>query len=123
MPRKIIYLINPISGTGGKSSLQDLIILKTEARKIDYCILPTDAAGRYDFLIPAIQKDQITDIGICGGDGTVSAVAAALKGVSVRIGIIPMGSGNGLAFAAKIPKDPSKALDEPHRVPVNVNIH
>jgi YegS/Rv2252/BmrU family lipid kinase len=111
MPRKIIYLINPISGTGGKSSLRDLIIRKTEARKIDYCILPTDAAGRYDFLIPAIEKDHITDIVICGGDGTVSAVAAALKGMPVRIGIIPMGSGNGLAFAAKIPKDPSRALD------------
>ncbi len=111
MPRKIIYLINPISGTGGKSSLQDLIIRKTGAQKIDFSILPTDAEGRYDFLIPAIEKEEITDIVICGGDGTVSAVAAALKGVPVRIGIIPMGSGNGLAFAAKIPKDPSKALD------------
>jgi YegS/Rv2252/BmrU family lipid kinase len=111
MPRKIIYLINPISGTGGKSSLQELIIRKTQAQKIDFSILPTNAEGQYDFLIPAIEKEQITDIVICGGDGTVSAVAAALKGVTVRTGIIPMGSGNGLAFAAKIPKDPSKALD------------
>ena len=111
MPRKIIYLINPISGTGGKSSLQELIIRKTQAQKIDFSILPTDAEGRYEFLIPAIEKERITDIVICGGDGTVSAVAAALKGVPIQIGIIPMGSGNGLAFAAKIPKDPSKALD------------
>ncbi|MES1159912.1 MAG: diacylglycerol kinase family protein, partial [Bacteroidota bacterium] len=111
MSRKIIYLINPISGTGGKSSLQELITRKTTAEKIDFSILPTDAQGRYDFLIPAIVKEQVTDIVICGGDGTVSAVAAALKGVPVRIGIIPMGSGNGLAFAAKIPKDPSAALD------------
>jgi YegS/Rv2252/BmrU family lipid kinase len=111
MPRKIIYLINPISGTGGKSSLQELITRKTEAEKIDFSILPTDAEGRYDFLIPTIAKEQVTDIVICGGDGTVSAVAAALKGVPVRVGIIPKGSGNGLAFAAKIPKDPAAALD------------
>lgn len=111
MPRKIIYLINPISGTGGKSSLQELIIRKTRAEKIEYSILPTDAEGRHDFLILAIREEQVTDIVICGGDGTVSAVAAALQGVAVRIGIIPMGSGNGLAFAAKIPKDPSRALD------------
>lgn len=111
MPRKIIYLINPISGTGGKSSLEELIIRKTTAQKIDFSILPTDAEGRYDFLIPILFKEQVTDIVICGGDGTVNAVAAALKGMPVRIGIIPMGSGNGLAFAAKIPKDPSKALD------------
>jgi YegS/Rv2252/BmrU family lipid kinase len=111
MPRKIIYLINPISGTGGKASLQELIIRRTTAQKIDFSILPTDAEGRYDFLIPILQKEQVTDIVICGGDGTVNAVAAALKGAPVRIGIIPMGSGNGLAFAARIPKDPSRALD------------
>jgi diacylglycerol kinase family enzyme len=41
----------------------------------------------------------------------VSAVASALKGRDTRIGIIPMGSGNGLAFAAGIPRDPAKALN------------
>jgi diacylglycerol kinase (ATP) len=41
----------------------------------------------------------------------VNAVAAVLAGTAVRVGIIPMGSGNGLAFAAGIPKDPSRALD------------
>jgi len=111
MPRKIIYLINPISGTGGKSSLQELIIRRTREQNIDFSILPTDAEGRYDFLLATLQKEQVTDVVICGGDGTVNAVAAALQGAAVRVGIIPMGSGNGLAFAAKIPKDPSKALD------------
>jgi len=48
---------------------------------------------------------------ICGGDGTVNAVVAALQGVQVNIGIIPMGSGNGLAFAAKIPKQTTRALE------------
>jgi len=38
-------------------------------------------------------------------------VVASLKGTKVNIGIIPMGSGNGLAFAAKIPKQPSRALE------------
>ncbi len=51
-----------------------------------------------------IKKDGITDVVICGGDGTVNAVVNALQGIPVNFGIIPMGSGNGLAFAAKIPK-------------------
>lgn len=111
MTRKIIYLINPISGTKGKSSLQDLITDRTRRRDIGFSILPTDADGRYDHLLPLIGQEQFTDVVICGGDGTVSAVAAALQGSSTRLGIIPMGSGNGLALAAGIPLDPSRALD------------
>jgi diacylglycerol kinase (ATP) len=111
MARKIIYLINPVSGTRGKSSIQDLISRRTREQQIDFSILPTNAEGNYAHLIPLIKETQVTDIVVCGGDGTVNAVAAALRGVDVRIGIIPMGSGNGLAFAARIPRDPSKALD------------
>ncbi|HTR30260.1 MAG TPA: diacylglycerol kinase family protein [Puia sp.] len=109
--RKIIYLINPISGTRGKRSIRKLIERRTPATGIDFTIFPTDAAGNYSFLIPLIEDEGFTDIVICGGDGTVSAVAAALQGRETRIGIIPMGSGNGLAFAAGIPRDPARALD------------
>jgi len=111
MSRKIIYLINPISGTRGKSSLRELIVRRTKERHIDFEILPTNAEGNYDHLRELIAQAKVTDIVICGGDGTVNAVAAALQGCPVRVGIIPMGSGNGLAFAARIPKDPNKALD------------
>lgn len=111
MPRKIIYLINPISGTRGKLSLQELIRQKTQEKGIAFSILPTNVEGDYAFLLPFIQQAAVTDIIVCGGDGTVSAVAAALTGIDVRIGIIPMGSGNGLAFAAGIPKDTARALE------------
>ena len=111
MSRKIIYLINPISGTRGKSSLQQLITQRTQRENIEFSIYPTNPEGNYDFLRSVIQQEKVTDIVICGGDGTVSAVMAALTGSDTRVGIIPMGSGNGLAFAAKIPKDPEKALD------------
>ena len=109
--RNIIYLINPISGTRGKHSLQEMIRQKTQEKGIPYSILPTNIEGDYAFLLPFIQQTAVTDIIVCGGDGTVSAVAAALTGVDVRVGIIPMGSGNGLAFAAGIPKDAEKALE------------
>ncbi|MBS1918034.1 MAG: YegS/Rv2252/BmrU family lipid kinase [Bacteroidetes bacterium] len=111
MQRKIIYLINPISGTQGKSSLKELIGRKTKEQGIEFDILHTNAEGNYHFLKSKIKKERITDVVICGGDGTVSAVAAALTGEEINIGIIPMGSGNGLAFAAKIPSQPTKALD------------
>src|SRR4051812_39747963 len=103
MHRKIIYLINPVSGTKGKLALQKQLSEKTKERNIAFEILYTNAAGDYQELKNRIVKEKITDIVVCGGDGSVSAVAAAVMGVDVRIGIVPMGSGNGLARAAKIP--------------------
>jgi YegS/Rv2252/BmrU family lipid kinase len=111
MGRKFIYLINPISGTGGKGLLFDIIKNKTAEKKIPYEILHTNAAGEYENLKTKIISEKITDVIICGGDGTVNQVVHALLGVAVNIGIIPMGSGNGLAFAAKIPKRIHKALE------------
>lgn len=111
MHRKFIYFINPISGTGGKGLLQDIIRNKTAEKNIAFEILHTNAAGDYTYLKEKIAAENITDIIICGGDGTVNQVANSLLGVKISIGIIPMGSGNGLAFAAKIPKRIHKALE------------
>ncbi len=111
MNRNFIYFINPISGTKNKDSLLQLIEKKTFLQNIPYQILYTNAKGEYAFLQDRIRSEKITDIIICGGDGTINQITAALLQVDVNIGIIPMGSGNGLALAAGIPKNPSKALD------------
>lgn len=111
MQRKIIYFINPISGTKGKSSLKQLIARETGNRNIPFEILPTTANGDYEAIKQKIQEEQITDVVICGGDGTVNQVVWALASTGVQFGIIPMGSGNGLALAAGIPKASAKALE------------
>ena len=111
MARKIIYFINPVSGTKGKAEVIKLIEKRTKEQKIPFEILHTNAQGDYFFLKQKIEEENITDIVVCGGDGTVSQVTASLLEEAVNVGIIPMGSGNGLALAAKIPTNPSKALD------------
>jgi YegS/Rv2252/BmrU family lipid kinase len=110
MPRKFIYFVNPISGTGAKNVLVDTIKKSTEENNIPFEILDTNAAGDYNFLLQKIEAETITDIIVCGGDGTINKIADALQGVKVNIGIIPMGSGNGLALAAGIPTNAIKAL-------------
>jgi diacylglycerol kinase (ATP) len=111
MQRKIIYLINPISGTKNKEAALKIIEDRTRQENIFFEIVHTNAQGNYYFLKDKIANEGITDIVVCGGDGTVSQVASWLIEEDVSIGIIPMGSGNGLALAAKIPKETSKALD------------
>ncbi len=108
--RKIIYIINPVSGTRTKKDLQAFVEQQTKAKGIPFQVFPSVASADYSFLLPIIEEEKITDVVIAGGDGTVSQVVNSLMKTDVNFGIIPCGSGNGLAFAAKIPKQPEKAL-------------
>ena len=111
MSRHIVYIINPVSGTIPKKKLQELIEKKTAGKKIPFQLFPSVASGDYSFLHALIKEQNVTDIVIAGGDGTVSQVVNSLMDCTVNFGIIPCGSGNGLAYTAKIPKQPAKALD------------
>jgi len=111
MPRHILYIINPISGTRKKGALRELIESKTKAAGIPFTIEHSVASGDYSFLHSLLQRQGITDIVIAAGDGTVNQVIDALKDFPVQFGILPCGSGNGLAFSAGIPRDLEKALD------------
>ena len=111
MNRKIVYIINPVSGTKSKSDLQKFIEAETKQKDIPFFIFPSVADGNYSFLHSIINEEKITDIVIAGGDGTISSVVGSLLNEDVDFGIIPCGSGNGLAHTAKISKQPAKALD------------
>jgi diacylglycerol kinase (ATP) len=110
MDRKLLYIVNPISGTRNKASLRQLIEEKTRAAGLDFAIYPSVESGDYSFLTSIIREQRFTDIIIAGGDGTINQVVNSLKKLKVQFGIIPCGSGNGLAFSAGIPKNTSGAL-------------
>lgn len=111
MKRKIIYLINPISGTSKKDGIRKLIKKETTARAIPFEILPTVENGDYDLLKEKIMEEKVTDVVIIGGDGTVNQVTNALRLLPIQFGIMPFGSGNGLALTAGIPKNEKDALN------------
>jgi len=111
VPRHIIYIINPISGTREKSGLQKVIEEKTKKENIAFEIFPSVASGDYSFLTPIIKEQRVTDIVVAGGDGTLSQAVSSLMRENVNFGVIPCGSGNGLAMAAGISRQPQKAID------------
>ncbi len=111
MGRNFIFFINPMAGTSAKKNLPDIIGSRCREKNFAYEILNTNAKGDYTFLKEKTEKNKITDIIICGGDGTISKIVSFLVHSNISIGIIPLGSGNGLAFTAGIPVNIHKAID------------
>jgi diacylglycerol kinase (ATP) len=111
MTNKLFFLMNPVSGTKDKEQIKVLISDRMAAENIPFEFIPTNASGDYSFLEKKIETEQIRKIIVIGGDGTISQVANALRHLDVDFGIIPCGSGNGLALAAGISRDPEVALE------------
>jgi YegS/Rv2252/BmrU family lipid kinase len=109
--RHILYIINPISGTRNKASLRQLVEQRTSSAGIPFTIVPSAADSDYSSLDETLASGTVTDIVIAGGDGTINGAIFSLKKWGIPFGIIPCGSGNGLAFSAGIPKAPDRALD------------
>ena len=109
--RHIIYIINPVSGTKKKSGLEKLIEQTTRQKNVPFKIFPSVESGDYSFLRSIIRHEKVTDVVVAGGDGTLSQVVGSLMNENINFGVIPCGSGNGLALAAGISTQPAKALD------------
>lgn len=109
--KKLIFLVNPISGTKSKADLGKLIMETAAGFNSSAIVLPTVASGDYSFVRQRIAEEGFTDIIICGGDGTVNTVINDLRDMEIHFGIVPFGSGNGLAFSAGIPKTTQKAIE------------
>jgi YegS/Rv2252/BmrU family lipid kinase len=110
MERKLLFLVNPISGTRTKEKLIAFISEKLNAVNISFDIDYTNAFGNYTLLKEQVVAKRITDIIIVGGDGSVNQIVRAFAELRLRFGILPVGSGNGLARAAGIPTKIKRAL-------------
>ncbi len=104
-------MLNPVAGTGNRSRIRNLIEKKLTASATDFEIYPTNPEGGYGAIRSKIVQEGITDIVVAGGDGTISSVVHDLRDTNVNFGLIPCGSGNGLAFSAGISKNPHRAID------------
>ncbi len=110
MDRKLLFLVNPISGTRTKEKLIAFITEKVTSAGLLFTIDYTNATGNYTLLKEKVIADRFTDIVIVGGDGSVNQVVQSFATLRVRFGILPVGSGNGLARAAGIPTKIKSAL-------------
>lgn len=111
MKKKILYIINPISGTQRKQGIADLAVKLTDTDAFDVDLAYTEYAGHATLIAAEAAKRGVDVVVAVGGDGTVNEVGRALVNTSTAMGIIPCGSGNGLARHLAIPIHAAKAIE------------
>lgn len=74
-------------------------------------ILYTQRAGHAVEIAAEKAREGVYAVVAIGGDGTINEIARSLVHTETALGIIPCGSGNGLARHLQIPMEPKKAID------------
>ncbi len=109
MRQKALFIINPISGGKKKDGVPELIYKHLDAAKFEPVIVFSDGVSHArQMALESVNK--FGTIVAVGGDGTVNEVASALKDTETALGIIPFGSGNGLARFLHIPMNTARAI-------------
>ena len=109
--KHIVFVLNPISGTKSKEGIVKLIDQQLDSNKYDWRIVRTEYAGHAAVIASQSVSEGVDICVAIGGDGTVNEVARSLVQSQTALGIIPCGSGNGLARHLCLPMDPKGALE------------
>lgn len=108
--RKIVFVYNPISGNRRLIPVLPIIERFINKDLYDYSIITTNHKGHATQVAQDYSRRGYDAVIAVGGDGTVNEVGRGLIGTGTALGIIPCGSGNGLARHLGIPMDPFKAV-------------
>jgi diacylglycerol kinase (ATP) len=108
---QIHFIINPIAGSGNHKINLEFLQPFFDKNSYEIAVKFSVHKNHTTQLTQESIKENASIIVACGGDGTVNEVASCIIGKPIILGIIPLGSGNGLASNLKIPKNIKKAID------------
>lgn len=111
MKNKLLVVINPISGTGKQKGIEEMIVKHLDDTKYDIEITHTEYAGHASEIARDAAHKSFNTLVVVGGDGTVNEVVKELINTDLTLGVVPCGSGNGLARHLGIPMNTKKAID------------
>ncbi|QPH38177.1 diacylglycerol kinase family lipid kinase [Pedobacter endophyticus] len=114
----ILFIINPISGGRVKLAIPDFIDRYLDKDKFNANFVFTEYVGHAAELAEEASNKNFDVIIACGGDGTINEVAGKVLKYNKVLGILPLGSGNGLARFLKIPKNIRYALSIINRLKI-----
>lgn len=111
MKKNLLFITNPVAGGKDKSYLKRLINEYLDQERYCYDYEETQKPGEAHTLAAEAVKQGTDAVIVCGGDGTVNEAGSSLIHTNTALGIIPAGSGNGLARHLKLPLKPEAAID------------
>ncbi|HET8810838.1 MAG TPA: diacylglycerol kinase family protein [Flavobacteriaceae bacterium] len=106
----ILLILNPIAGNTDKKTLLNKLGNRLSADGKILEIHKTTGENDQLKIEKAIKKNQPDRILVAGGDGTIKLVAGALHEKKIPIGILPVGSANGLASDLDLPVEPDEFI-------------
>jgi diacylglycerol kinase (ATP) len=109
-PKKLLFVINPISGGIDKEDIESKLNEFCTASQVDMLVYKTTGEDDKSQILSLNEEQRPDAIIAVGGDGTVNLVGTALVNKDIPMGIIPMGSGNGLSKDLGIPQEFEAAL-------------
>lgn len=107
---KIVFIINPIAGKRKHKNIEG-VVLQLLSKRWDPIVIETEYAGHAGEIVSKYISKEIKYFVAVGGDGTVNEVASVVFKHKAALGIIPCGSGNGLARTLNIPLKLEKAIE------------
>lgn len=106
----ILFIINPISGGKDKLKIPALIDANLDRSKFNANFAFTEYVGHASEIAEEAAGKNFDVIVAVGGDGTINEIASKVMQQHKILGVLPFGSGNGLARFLKIPMNTVKAL-------------
>lgn len=102
---KLLFILNPISGGVDKAAFKDELQQICNAQALEYEVFETTGEADEKNIKTKIKNWQPTVVAACGGDGTINLLGKIMLGSRIPMGIIPLGSANGMATELLINKD------------------
>ena len=99
---KVYFIVKPLGGYKLKQ-LRKSLEKTFDNKKDSFCIFSSMKKGHSIALTEKAIDEKADVVVACGGDGTINEVAQGLVETQIPLGIIPLGSGNGIARHFKIP--------------------
>jgi len=110
LKKNILFVINPISGGKNKRDFPLLAKEHLDMQMYNAEFIYTDHPKHAFDLAQKAANEHMDVVVAVGGDGTINEVGTAIMGTDTKMGIIPCGSGNGLARSLGIPLSWKKAV-------------